>query len=97
MSQYLIYCRHSWVGEPPSNAPTNQEESLAYIDRLYDDGTPLFTKDAIRAIDEQIQRKPGHGDKIFGKDLTGGDVEYEIQTGKRRKEINQDDEPFERI
>lgn len=95
MSQFLIQCPYSWAGEPPSNAPTSKEEALAYIDRLYETGAPLFTKDAIRAIYEQIQRNPKR-DKIFGKDLTGGDLEYKVEIDRKETVPDKDNVPIVR-
>ncbi|KAJ5946792.1 hypothetical protein N7454_003631 [Penicillium verhagenii] len=75
------YCHQRWSDGPPADTPKNEEEALARIDELYNAGVPWFSKDTLRSVLEQIQRKPTHGDQIFVKAIDGAVVEYDMKIG----------------
>lgn len=92
----MMYCHTRWSEGVPSNAPATKDEALARIDQLYESGVPFFTKESIRAILEQFQRPPVHGDKVFVKDLLGATVECDIKTGDTQifREWNDDEHEY---
>ncbi|KAJ5376297.1 hypothetical protein N7509_013183 [Penicillium cosmopolitanum] len=53
-----------------------KEQVIAKIDTLYESGVPFFTKNAIRALSNQLKTKTTPGDKIITKDLTGASIEW---------------------
>jgi hypothetical protein len=66
------------------------EEAQARIDQLYKSGVPFFSKEMIRFVYEQCQRKPSRGEMLYVKDITGALVEFECQTGDLKAEIDKD-------
>ncbi|CAI7620194.1 unnamed protein product [Penicillium bialowiezense] len=60
--------------------PTTETESDArsHLVEAYMSGQPLFTKKNIRYAWEQTQRRPGHGGKVYSKDIKGNTVEYTV-------------------
>jgi hypothetical protein len=64
---------------------TSIEEVKARLDKVYESGIPLFTKERIRYAWEEIQREPGHGGKVFTKDIHGELVQYDVITGETRQ------------
>lgn len=82
MGQDTVGCACDWAeGASPPDAPATKTEALARLKRLYETGTPFFTKEAIRAIYEQFQRPLALGDKVFVKDITGASVAFKVVTG----------------
>ncbi|KAJ5558339.1 hypothetical protein N7535_008552 [Penicillium sp. DV-2018c] len=65
----------------PRSPPPTKDEAKARIQELYDSGAPIFTKESIREIWEQIQRKPVEGDKIIIRDITGAKLQSEVRVG----------------
>ncbi|KAF3384982.1 5'-AMP-activated protein kinase subunit gamma [Penicillium rolfsii] len=90
ISNHYFGGRLRW-SEPPHDEPISMEEAQARIDQLYEAGYPFFSKERIRFVHEQCQRKPRCGEMIYVKDITGALVEVECQTGDvKGKEIDKD-------
>lgn len=60
--------------------PTTETENdvRSHLVEAYMSGQPLFTKKNIRYAWEQTQRRPGHGGKVYSKDIKGNTVEYTV-------------------
>jgi len=56
-------------------------EKIEQIKKMYYDGIPLFTKDSIRALHQQLL-KAKTGDKVWVLNLDGSKSEFEIEVGK---------------
>ncbi|KAN0095653.1 hypothetical protein V8E51_016364 [Hyaloscypha variabilis] len=56
-------------------------EKIEQIKKMYNDGIPLFTKDSIRALHQQLL-KAKTGDKVWVLNLDGSKSEFEIEVGK---------------
>lgn len=52
------------------------------IRSLYDAGTPLYTKEAIRDIDQQLEKCVQRGEKVLVRGLDGIMVDFEIESGR---------------
>lgn len=96
ISNHYFGGRLRW-SEPPRDEPKTMEEAQARIDELYEAGVPFFSKEGIRFIHEQCQRKPRRGEMIYVKDITGALVEFECQTGDVKGEIDKDGVKLEYI
>lgn len=79
---------HSYSGRPESSAHPDQElEQLRDGDRsklssMYDAGVSLFTKEAIRDLDQQLKSVPKYGQKISIKGIDGAMVDFKVLTGE---------------
>lgn len=78
-------CRWHWHEGVAPDAPQNIEEAIARIDQLYNSGIPFFTKDELRAIHEQFQRSPGHGDEVLVRDVAGATIASTLKIGETFK------------
>lgn len=61
---------------------TNEAEVVSNLDAWYDAGRPQFTKEAIRKIQEQIDKNLEASEKITVVGLDGVNVEFDVETGK---------------
>ncbi|WEW58642.1 hypothetical protein PRK78_004110 [Emydomyces testavorans] len=59
----------------------SREEIEQKIRSLYEAGCPLFTKDAIRDVSEQLKQNGDTGQEILIKGLDGTIVDFNIETG----------------
>jgi hypothetical protein len=96
ISDHYFGGRFHW-SKPPSDELKTMEETQARIDELYESGVPFFSKEVIRFVYEQCQRKPRRGEMIYVKDITGALVEFECQTGDVKGENEKDGVKFEYI
>ncbi|PLB38825.1 uncharacterized protein BDW47DRAFT_104364, partial [Aspergillus candidus] len=86
MTMYSIQGPCHWVGDKSETAPVSSvTEAMTRIDKLYEAGTPFFTKQSIREVSKQLQRSSLCGDKITVKGVDGVGVEFDVLTGETRK------------
>ncbi|KAJ5160127.1 uncharacterized protein N7482_007131 [Penicillium canariense] len=78
-----------WSEAPPYK-PQTMEEAQGHIDYLYESGVPFFSKEMIRAVFEQCQRKPARGELIYVKGVDGATVEFVSKTGEIKKRTSAD-------
>lgn len=80
-----------WVGANPGDEiPSTQDEAVAKIEDLYNTGKPLFTKDHLWFIHDQLTAPLEKGDKISVMGLDGATVNFEVNTGDIRDEPRED-------
>ena len=83
MTMYSIRGPCHWVNSEtvPVSSVT---EAMARINKLYEAGTPFFTKQSIREVSKQLRRSSLCGDKITVKAVDGVRVEFDVLTGETR-------------
>ncbi|RMJ27170.1 hypothetical protein PHISP_01939 [Aspergillus sp. HF37] len=81
-----------WIG--PGEQPASEDEAIARLDQWCEDGAPVFTKEAIRDVAEQLEWRP-LGDKIVVRGLDGGMVGFDVITGKASKAYPEEEEHLE--
>lgn len=85
-AMYSVQGPCHWVGDKSEHIPVSSVmEAMARIRKLYEAGTPFFTKQSLREVSEQLQRRPLCGDKIAVKGVDGVEVEFDVLTGETRK------------
>lgn len=81
-----------WIG--PGEQPVSEEEAIARLERWCEDGTPIFTRRAIRDVAEQLERRP-LGNMIVVRGLDGGMVGFDVNTGKASRACREEGENLE--
>lgn len=66
----------------PREEPTI-EQAKAVMDEFWNSGKPVFTKDAIRDLYEQMKTHTTAGDNIITKDITGASIEWKVRIGEK--------------
>lgn len=93
---YFQAAEHGYPVEPGEEPPKEITDAFAVIQSLYDAGTPLYTKEAIRDVWQQLEscRADGYkiGQKVSVKALNGENVDFEIQTGRVLRAENPNEE-----
>ncbi|KAI9770346.1 MAG: hypothetical protein M1839_003223 [Geoglossum umbratile] len=56
-------------------------EAISKIQWLYDSGTPLFTKETIRDLCQQLEKFSKKGEKVSVRGLDGVAVDFEVENG----------------
>lgn len=65
--------------------PASKSQAIAKLDQWYEAGVPFFTREAIRDINQQINRPFTPGQKILVKGLDGVSVKFDVMTGETRQ------------
>ncbi|KAL4913969.1 hypothetical protein BDW62DRAFT_213791 [Aspergillus aurantiobrunneus] len=80
---------HYWLDRPQRDGvdadewkPATDSEAAANIDKWYHTGRPLFPRDSLVSIRDQLRKPLAKGDFIFVKALDGLAYEYPVKTGK---------------
>lgn len=74
------YCRKKEDGVPvPSQIAKAKTEVSSHICALYDAGIPIYSREMIRDVLNQLQS--GHH-KILVKGLDGNTVDFDVETGQ---------------
>lgn len=66
------------------------------IQELYDAGTPLFTRQALKELDEQMSAQPKAGEKVVARNIDGSSTTFTI-SGRKTGWDDEDDKDFEWI
>ncbi|KAL4866926.1 hypothetical protein BDV12DRAFT_198653 [Aspergillus spectabilis] len=69
----------------PYHGPESESEATAQIDEWYNAGKPLFTREAMVSIRDQLRAGVVRGDQILAKGLDGEVYKYNVHTGKVRE------------
>jgi hypothetical protein len=56
-------------------------DTTSKIKALFDSGTPIFTKNDLQHVYEQLERPNTKGQKISIRGINGVSVDFEIETG----------------
>ncbi|KAL4892822.1 hypothetical protein BDV59DRAFT_202199 [Aspergillus ambiguus] len=82
---------HSWLGRPLLGGkdadewkPSNWEEVASNIEQWYQAGRPLFPRESLQNIHDQLQKSPKNGDLIYVKGFDDVVYEYQVLTGNTR-------------
>lgn len=78
---------HVYPGQASWSGTQHAEEGeiadmTSKIRSLYDAGTPLYTKEAIQDIDQQLEKCVHRGEKVLVRGLDGIMVDFEIESGR---------------
>ena len=79
---------HFYGVHPESSAHSDRElqelrdGERSKLSSLYDAGVPLFTKEAIRDLDQQLKSVTGYGQKISIKGIDGIMVDFKVMIGE---------------
>ncbi|KAL4795784.1 hypothetical protein BDV19DRAFT_388810 [Aspergillus venezuelensis] len=74
--------------------PDNEAEVAALIDELYAAGRPLYPREVLQHVRDQLRKPLSNGDLIYVKVFDGSVYEYPVQTGntKWRPDYGSEDE-----
>ena len=56
--------------------------AMLKVRSLYNEGTPLFTKEAIRDLDQQLEKSHERGQKVSVRGMDGAKMEFQLETGR---------------
>ncbi|CEL09655.1 hypothetical protein ASPCAL12788 [Aspergillus calidoustus] len=79
--QYFKIGPSRCIDEPRAAAPPTPAQAQSQIDEWLHMGKPLFPRDAIQAIHDQLRDPIARGDEILVKALDGATMAFEVRTG----------------
>ncbi|KAF9895137.1 hypothetical protein FE257_000039 [Aspergillus nanangensis] len=86
-----------WPSRPGQNpedwAPKNTAEATANIDKWYDAGVPLFSRESLQEIQDRLQGPLKAGDMIKVKGMDGEVYQYKVKVGEKRSSYCMDIDP----
>lgn len=65
----------------PEDVAKKIAKAISTIRVMYDEGVPLYTKETLSNVSQQIEDVKNGRSKIYVKGLDGGTVEFNIETG----------------
>ncbi|KAL4938832.1 hypothetical protein BDV06DRAFT_200076 [Aspergillus oleicola] len=92
---------HSYIDRPRRDGkdadewkPNDEAEAAALIDELYSAGRPLYPREVLQHVRDQLRQPLSNGDIIYVKAFDGSTYDYPVQTGntKWRPDYNSGDE-----
>lgn len=77
----------SWEFVEPNLAEPREEitveQAKAVLDDFWNSGKPIFTREAIRDLYEQMKAHTSAGGNIITKDITGASIEWKVRIGEQ--------------
>ncbi|EAW23649.1 uncharacterized protein NFIA_023600 [Aspergillus fischeri NRRL 181] len=92
---------HAWIDRPLRDGKDADEweptesEAIANIDRWYQAGRPLFPRDSLQDVRDQLRKSLKKGDSIYVKAFDGSMYEWPVKTGDIKTLWEPDDDTGE--
>ncbi|GFF53100.1 hypothetical protein IFM58399_09484 [Aspergillus lentulus] len=92
---------HAWIdpplrdGEDGDEREPTESEAIANIDQWYQEGRPLFPRDSLQDVRDQLRKPLKKGDSIYVKAFDGSIYEWPVKTGDIKTVWEPDDETGE--